>query len=190
MPIGHCHCRTCRYVVGDLRGWAAIGIAREASVEVALVERRGAHSGHRRREVRRGQDDDTAADLGGLEAADELAERDLALVLVAVVACDQQDSRALAVLDGSDWDRNPAISRAVNRIRQPDKTVLLAVPLEIDFGGKAGLTASHRAFLCAKQIAAIARKRLSRAAPAILWSTPSGAARPTVAINRAQAFEH
>jgi len=76
-------------VVGDLRGWAAIGIAREASVEVALVERRGAHSGHRRREVRRGQDDDTAADLGGLEAADELAERDLALVLVAVVACHQ-----------------------------------------------------------------------------------------------------
>jgi len=68
--------------------------------------------------------------------------------------------------------------------------VLLAVPLEIDFGGKAGLTASHRAFLCAKQIAAIARKRLSRAAAAILWSTPSGAARHTVAINRAQAFEH
>ena len=29
--------------------------------------------------------------------------------------------------------------------------VLLAVPLEIDFGDKAGLTASHRAFLCAKQ---------------------------------------
>jgi hypothetical protein len=39
----------------------------------------------------------------------------------------------------------------VNRIRQPDKTVLLAVPLEIDFCDKAGLTASHRAFLCAKQ---------------------------------------
>jgi hypothetical protein len=75
----------------------------------------------------------------------------LAFVLVAVVARHQQDSRALAVLDGSDWDRNPAISRAVNRIRQPDKTVLLAVPLEIDFGDKAGLTASHRAFLCAKQ---------------------------------------
>src|SRR5215469_9830829 len=138
-------------VVGDLRGWAAIGIAREAAVEVALVERRGAHSGHRRREVRRRQDDDPAADLGGLEAADELAERDLALVLVAVVARHQQDSRALAVLDGSDWDRNPAISRPVNRIRQPDKTVLLAVPLEIDFGLKAALTASHRAFLCAKQ---------------------------------------
>ena len=52
--------------------------------------------------------------------------------------------------------------------------MLLAVPLEIDFGGKAGLTASHRAFLCAKQDAAIARKHLSRAAPAIPWSTPSG----------------
>jgi hypothetical protein len=42
----------------------------------------------------------------------------------------------------------------VNRIRQPDKAVLFAVSVEIDFGGKAALTAGHRAFLCAK-IAAI-----------------------------------
>jgi hypothetical protein len=43
-------------------------------------------------------DDDPAADLGGLEAADELAERDLAFVLVAVVARHQQDSRPLPFL--------------------------------------------------------------------------------------------
>jgi hypothetical protein len=136
-------------VVSDLRGRAAIGFTRKTAVEVALVERRGAHPGHRRREIRRGQDDDAAVDLGRLEAADQLAERDLTFVFVAVVARHQQDARPLAMLDAGDGYRNPAIGRAVHRIGQPDKAVLLAVAVEIDFGDEAALTAGHKRFLCA-----------------------------------------
>jgi len=138
-------------VVGDLRGRAAIGVARKAAIEIAFVEWRGAHSGHRRREVRRRQDDDAAAHLLRFEAADQFAERDLALVFVAVVAGHQQDSRAVAVLDAGNRDRDPAIGRAVHRIGQPDKAVLFAIAVKIDFGGETAPRAGHQWLLYARR---------------------------------------
>ena len=106
----------------------AIGIAGEGAVEIALVDRRGAHAGHRRRVVGGGQDDDAALDVVGLEAPRQLHQRDLALVLVAVIAGDQQDGRTLAVLDAGDRHREPAIGRAMHRMRQAQKGRLLARP--------------------------------------------------------------
>ena len=77
----------------------------------------------------------------------------------------------------------------MNRIRQPDKTVLLAVPLEIDFGDKAGLTASHRAFLCATQDRGYSTKASwSRGASDPVVDAFGGSSPATVAINRAQAL--
>src|SRR5206468_1807372 len=103
--------------------------------------------------VRRGQDDHAAAHLLSSEAADQLAERDLALVFIAVIPGHQQDSWSIAVFDASDRDRNPAIGRAVHRIRQPDKAVLFAVAVEIDFGGETALRAGHQWLLCARRSA-------------------------------------
>ena len=73
-------------VVGDLLGDGAGRRAREAAVEVAAVDRAGAGGGAEGGEVERGDDDDRAGELGGIEGAGEVEERDRALVLVAVGA--------------------------------------------------------------------------------------------------------
>jgi len=73
-------------VVRDLPGGRAVGVAGEGAIEIAGVERRDACPRHRRRQVGRRQDQDPALDVGGLELADQAHERDLAFVLVAVVA--------------------------------------------------------------------------------------------------------
>ena len=54
-----------------------------------------------------------AADLVRFESADQLAERDLPFVLVAVIAGHREDSRPRVILDAGDGDLDPAIGRAV-----------------------------------------------------------------------------
>src|SRR6267378_3041330 len=68
-----------------------------------------------------------------------------------VVAGHQQDSRAVAVLDAGDRDRDPAIGRAVHRIGQPDKAVLFAIAVKIDFGGETAPRAGHQWLLYARR---------------------------------------
>src|SRR6202035_2834239 len=50
-----------------------------------------------------------------------------------------------------DWDRNPAIGRPVHRIGQPDKAVLFAVAVKINFGGETAPRAGHQWLLCTRR---------------------------------------
>lgn len=76
--------------MGEPTGRRARRIARERAVEVAAVQRRAVLGGHNRRRIRHRQDCDATADCGRIEPADQLGQRQLALILVAVVASHQQ----------------------------------------------------------------------------------------------------
>jgi len=104
-----------------------------------------AHAGHRGREVRRRKHDHAALDVLGIQVADQLGGRDLALVLVTMVAGHGKQRRALAVLDAGDRDGDVAIGRAVHRERQFEPAHLLAVGFEIDLAADAGFAAAHAA---------------------------------------------
>jgi len=104
-------------VMRDLHGRRSVGIAGEAAVQIAVVDRRGAHPGHHRREIGRRQDDHPALDVARLQLAAQAHEGDLALVLVAVITGVQEHRRPLAVADHGDWDRDIAIGRAMDRMR-------------------------------------------------------------------------
>src|SRR6266851_8777355 len=92
-----------------------------------------------------------AMQLGRLEAADQPAERDLALVFVAMIAGHQEDARSRAIAapiaDLGDRDRDPAIGRAVHRMRQAQKAGLLAVAVEIDLRRKTAFHGGHARLL-------------------------------------------
>ena len=131
-------------VVGDLLRHRAVRVAGEAAVQVALVDRRGAPPGHRGGEVGGGQDDHTAPDARRVERFGQVAQRDLALVFVTVVAGHEQHGRAVAVPQHHDGDRDEAVGRAVHRMEQPQEAVLAAVLGEIDLGDDAGSAGRHR----------------------------------------------
>ena len=121
-------------VPGDLLGHRSVGIAGEAPVQVAAIQRRGALSGDRCREVRGRQDDDPPLDPTRIEGAGEVAQRDLALVFIAVVAGDEQRGGTVAVAQHHDRDRDEPIGGVVDRVKQAQEAGLAAVPREIDFG--------------------------------------------------------
>jgi hypothetical protein len=125
-------------VVGDHRRRAAIGVAGEAAVQVEPVDRRIARAGTRCRRVGRGQDDDPAGDLFRPQGMSELAQGDLALELVAVVAGHQQDGRPRTIAQADDGNRDPAIGRPVDRVRQAQEVGLPPVAVEVDFSGDPG----------------------------------------------------
>src|SRR4051812_39593097 len=70
----------------DLLGDRAVGIAREAPVEVEAIDRRCPTRGHHRMDVDRWQQDDPALDFTNVEISDQLTDDDWSLVLVAVIA--------------------------------------------------------------------------------------------------------
>ena len=122
--------------VSQLRRDRALGVARESAVEVALVNRRGPQTGHGRREIDRGQNDQPALDVRWLQIADQVAEPNLALPLVAMVTSHHQDAGSFAILDARDRYRNPAIGRTLHRVRNPHKAAGLARGMQINVCAK------------------------------------------------------
>lgn len=109
-------------VVGDLLGGAALRGAWEDAVGILAADRREALSGERGRRVERRQDDQPALQCGRIELADQAAERDRALVLVAMVAPGQQHRRPGAAVQHRDRDRDRAPGVAVRRVWQIELT--------------------------------------------------------------------
>jgi len=105
----------------------AVGVAREGPVEIALVDRRGAAARHGGGEVGRGQDNQPAPDVPGLDAADQVAEPDLAFPFVAMVTGHQHQARAVAVANPADRHLDLVVGRAVDRIGEAEEADLLAV---------------------------------------------------------------
>ncbi len=127
--------------MGDRRGRAAVRVAGKAPVEVAAVDRRAALAGERRRQIRRRQHDQPTLDLAGIEAPDQVQQRNLALVLVAVVAGAEVERGPWAVADHADRDADPAVGRGVAGVRQLQVADLLAVPIEVDEAADPGFPA-------------------------------------------------
>ena len=121
-------------IVGDGPGRAALGIVREGAVEVAAVDRRDAGAGHGGRQVGGGQGDDAALHHGRVDLADEARQRDLPLVLVAVIAGHEEDGPAAAALHTRGRDAQRAVGRARHRMGQRQPAHLLAVLLVVDVG--------------------------------------------------------
>ena len=71
---------------------------------------------HDSRVVKRGNDDDTARDLGRIERAREIPQSELAFVLVAVIAGGKQHCRPTAVLDDTDRQAHRSPTRVVSRV--------------------------------------------------------------------------
>ena len=85
--------------MGDHLRQRPVRIAGEAAVQVALVDGRGSPARARGRIVRHREHDEVTLHRFGLQAARELAQRDLSFVLVAVVPAHQQYPWTVAVLD-------------------------------------------------------------------------------------------
>ena len=130
-------------VVRDHLGRRAVGIAREAAVEIAVVDRRDAAAGHDRGIVRGREHDQPTVEQRRIERAHQLHQRDLALVFVAMVAGDQQHRRAVAVGSDGDRHRDPAIGRLVRGMRHLQVAVPQPGLVEIDGGGDAGHAAAR-----------------------------------------------
>src|SRR5262249_55213016 len=112
----------------------AIIVTRKQAIEIAAIDGRRTRARHCRWEICGRQDHKAALDVLRLDRAHEVAERYLALPLVAVVATDQQDVRAIAVADSRNGNRNESVSRAVHGMRDTDEARGLTFGVEIDVG--------------------------------------------------------
>src|SRR5689334_21602248 len=77
-----------------------------------------------------------------IERFRQIAQRYLALVLIAMRAVDQQRGWAVAVLQHDNRDRDEAVGRAVDGMEQSQEALLTAVLVEIDLGDNATLPGS------------------------------------------------
>ena len=123
-----------RQVVGELLVRRAVRRAGERAVEVH------ARRPHPRVRLRRGgrehRDDRHAPrDLLRLELLDQAQRRDLALVLVAVVAGQDEHVRPLAVRDRRDRDEGARPATGVRDLRELQPAELLARSREVDRAG-------------------------------------------------------
>jgi hypothetical protein len=73
-----------------------------------------------------------APDIPGLDQSDEFQERQLALVLVAVIAGHQDDARSFAIPDPAYRDLDLVVGRAVDRIGKADEADELPVGCPVD----------------------------------------------------------
>ena len=119
-------------VPGDLLRHAAVRIAGEEAVEVAVIDGRHAPPREGSGKIGSGQQNHTAADRLRAERAREIAERELALIFVAVIAGHQQRGRPRAVAEHHDGDRDEAVGRGMRRMEQAQETLLASLPVEID----------------------------------------------------------
>src|SRR5665213_2018621 len=117
-------------------------VTRKGPIEVEAINRRRATTGVYRRRVDGGQEDQPSIDLGRIEFADHLAERDRTLIFVAVIASLEDRRRAIAVLDDRYWDARRTPGIFMRRMRDIDEADLLAVAVEINCCAR-GRHASH-----------------------------------------------
>jgi len=90
--------------VGEDFAGSALGVAGEAAVEVATVERGEARGSVGGGGIEGGDEDEAAGDIGGRELAPEVLNGDLTGVFVAVVAGEEEDGEAGAVCDDTEGD--------------------------------------------------------------------------------------
>src|SRR5271170_7428576 len=109
-------------------------IAREKSVEVQSVDRRGAAPSHHRRQIDGGYDDQSAGNRCRIEIANKLAESNRPFIFVAVIAALKNDGRSPAILDDGHRDRHDAPCIFMNRQGEVEEAYLLAFSIEIDVG--------------------------------------------------------
>ncbi len=105
-------------VIGDFLCHRAVGLAGEAAVKVALVNRRCPRCIEECREVHGGQDDDAPMDFGGREFAGQFEQRYQSFVFVTVIAAGQKGGRSIAVANDRNRDHHSPPRGIVTRIGQ------------------------------------------------------------------------
>ena len=113
-------------MIGDigrnLLGDRALRIAGKGAVEVESVDRRRAAPSHHGMDVVRRHEDEPTLNFAGIEFADQLADRDRALILVAVIAAFEDDGRARAVRDHGDRHARDAPCIVMWRMRESSRS--------------------------------------------------------------------
>ena len=122
---------------GDLLRHRPVGIAGEAAIQIALVDRRCPGARHCRRKIRHRQQDHPPLYPRRVQRLGQVAQRHLPLILVAMVARHEQGRRANAVFDHHDRDRDEAVSRAMDGVKQSDEPGLPPLRIEVDLGDQA-----------------------------------------------------
>ena len=125
---------TCSMPVGDLLGDVAILSPGKARLRLppSIGEVRVAAMAAGK--IGRRHDDQPTAHVVRLERADQLASPIWPSHSSPWLPADQHDAGTVAVLDPDDRDRDPAVGRAVHRVRHAHESASLALGREIDVG--------------------------------------------------------
>ncbi|MNY06553.1 hypothetical protein D3C86_1393150 [compost metagenome] len=121
----------CFNVMGNDLGRRSSRVAGEQAIEVAIVQWRSAQTGSGGRVVHHRQQNDLALDHLRLQLANQARDQNLPFVFVAMAAGADHKHRALAIADRHHRNRNPAIGRAMHRVRQAQVAVMFARCVEI-----------------------------------------------------------
>jgi hypothetical protein len=100
-------------VVRDHLRRRAVRIAGKRAIEISIVEGRVSAPFQDRGKICPTEDRHAPAYVLGPQLASQFQQRDLAFVLVAVIAGYEQRSGARTILDIDDWNLNPAIGGLV-----------------------------------------------------------------------------
>ena len=125
--------------------------------------------------------DQPALDAAGIELADQLADRDLPFVFVAVIAGFEHHGRPAAVLDHGERDARHAPGVVVRRMRDHQEPDLLPGAVEVD-GGE-GRGRPDGGGLCHRRLRSAPTTAPARGAPPrALLLPPRAGARPCRAL--------
>ena len=118
--------------VGNHLGWRALWIARKCAVQVPLIDRRGSRAGDGCGGICHRQDDQATTYVLGLQFPAQVAQGNLALIFITVVASNKQSSWPGAIADGDNRNKDVAIGASVNRMRQMQIAGLFAGGIKVD----------------------------------------------------------
>ena len=112
--------------VRNLAGDRALGLAWESAVHVHAIQRRKTSPSTRGRKVEGGDQDDPPFNHLRIQFSRQPHDRDLPLVLVAMIPCKNQDRGASALRDDGDRNEDVGPSTEVVRVRDLEKPLLFA----------------------------------------------------------------
>jgi len=117
----------------------AMGIAGKSAIEIAVVQRRATASRHDRRCIGKRNNRDAATHVGGRQQPSQSRQRDLAFILVAVIAGHEQQAWAVAVAHANQGNLYLKIRRTIDRERNRQIVHRLAVGIQVKVVKNAGM---------------------------------------------------
>ena len=126
----------------DLLGNRTFRIAGKCAVEIQPIDGRSPRARHHRMHVVRRHQDEATLNLAGIETTDQFANRDRALILVAMISAFENDSWTLAIADDADRDARHTPGIVMGRMGNHHKADLLAGLVEV-YGGEGGASRGH-----------------------------------------------